>query len=110
METLALVADGGSGGSWAGGRADGGPVNTGQLFLAREAGPELVGQIGRTTTVMNNNQIVEAVSTGVARAVASVMGNNRGNNQPIQLFINQRELAYATRGGQGRIDNIFGTT
>lgn len=90
--------------------ADGGLPDVGELFVAREAGPELVGKIGNSNAVMNNQQIVQAVSTGVARAVASVIGNNRGNNQPIQLFINEREIAYATRGGQGRIDNIFGTT
>lgn len=90
--------------------ADGGLPDIGELFVAREAGPELVGKIGNSNAVMNNNQIVEAVSTGVARAVASVIGNNRGNNQPIQLFINEREIAYATRGGQSRVDNIFGTT
>lgn len=51
----------------------------GQMFIAREAGPELVGTIGGHTAVMNNNQIVASVSDGVYRAVRSAMGN--GNQQ-----------------------------
>lgn len=47
---------------------------TGQIFLAREAGPELVGTIGNHTSVMNNDQIVASVSDGVARAVRAVIG------------------------------------
>lgn len=51
----------------------------GQLFIAREAGPELVGTIAGHTSVMNNDQIVASVSDGVARAVRSVIGT-KGNN------------------------------
>ncbi len=52
---------------------------TGQLFIAREAGPELVGTIGGHTAVVNNDQIVASVSDGVARAVRSVIGTNGSN-------------------------------
>jgi len=48
--------------------ADGGVLNSGQMFIAREAGPELVANLGRQTAVMNNDQIVESVSNGVAAA------------------------------------------
>lgn len=51
----------------------------GQLFIAREAGPELVGTIGGHTSVVNNDQIVASVSDGVARAVRSVIGTNGSN-------------------------------
>ena len=44
---------------------DGGFVDEGQLFIAREAGAEMVGAIGRKTAVANNDQIVEGISTGV---------------------------------------------
>lgn len=50
----------------------------GQMFVAREAGPELVGTVGGHTAVMNNDQIVASVAAGVARAVASVMGSGNG--------------------------------
>ncbi len=51
-------------------RAAGGLVDTGQMFVAREAGPEMVGTIGRRTAVANNDQIVESVAQGVADANA----------------------------------------
>ena len=56
----------------------------GQLFIAREAGPELVGTIAGHTSVMNNDQIVASVSDGVARAVRSVMAS--GNQKVNVLF------------------------
>lgn len=59
--------------------AEGGMVNTGQLFIAREAGPELVGSFNGASAVMNNNQIVQAVSAGVYEAVSAAMGNGSGN-------------------------------
>jgi hypothetical protein len=52
------------------GFASGGFPSTGQLFIAREAGPEMVGTIGGRTAVANNDQIVESVSRGVADANA----------------------------------------
>ena len=55
--------------------ASGGFPDTGQMFIARESGPELVGKIGSSTAVANNDQIVSAVSSGVAQAVSQVMGS-----------------------------------
>lgn len=48
--------------------ADGGFVDEGQLFIARESGAEMVGAIGNRTAVANNDQIVEGISAGVANA------------------------------------------
>ena len=53
--------------------ASGGSPNQGQMFIAREAGPELVGTLGGHTAVMNNDQIVASVSAGVSKAVSSSM-------------------------------------
>ncbi len=64
--------------------ASGGFPSTGQLFIAREAGPELVGNIGGRTAVANNDQIVAAVSNGVYNAVVSAMANG-GNNVNVYL-------------------------
>ncbi len=43
-------------------------IPSGQMFIAREAGPELVGRIGSHTTVANNDQIVRGIEGGVASA------------------------------------------
>ena len=48
--------------------ADGGFPDEGQMFIAREAGPELVGTIGGRTAVANNDQIVSGIARGVADA------------------------------------------
>ena len=61
--------------------ATGGFPDEGQMFIAGEKGPELVGKIGTRSAVVNNDQIVQSVSQGVAQAVASVMGE--GNSSEI---------------------------
>ena len=68
--------------------AEGGMVNTGGLFIAREAGPELVGSIGNRTTVMNNDQIVESVSAGVYQAVLAALGGNNDEGGETNIVIN----------------------
>lgn len=69
--------------------ANGGIVDNGQLFVANEAGPELIGKYGSKTGVMNNDQIVSAVSEGVYNAVLSAMQNN---NQEIVLTMDGMRL------------------
>lgn len=51
--------------------AAGGYPDTGQMFIARESGPEMVGRIGGRTAVANNDQIVDGVSKGVYTAISS---------------------------------------
>ena len=48
--------------------ATGGFPEQGQMFIAREAGAEMVGNIGRRTAVANNDQIVSGIAGGVAEA------------------------------------------
>ena len=50
------------------GYATGGFPESGELFIAREAGAEMVGSIGRRTAVANNDQIVAGITNGVAEA------------------------------------------
>ena len=59
--------------------AGGGSPYGGQIFRARENGnPELVGTLRGSTAVMNNNQIVASVSSGVAKAIAGISWKLRG--------------------------------
>ena len=78
-------------------KADGGFVSSGQMFVAREAGPEMVGSIGGRTAVANNDQIVQAVSLGVYNAVVDAMGKTSGGSQPITVQIDGREVFTAVR-------------
>lgn len=87
--------------------AEGGFPTQGQLFVAREAGAEMVGSIGGRTAVANNDQIVSAVSQGVAQAVASVMGGGsnvtvtlEGDAKGIFKVVQKEGRAYSARTGQ----------
>ena len=51
--------------------AEGGFPAMGELFVARESGPEFVGSVGGRTAVANNDQIVEGIASGVSAAMAS---------------------------------------
>lgn len=81
---------------------DGGTLNRGQMFIANEAGPELVGNVGRKTTVMNNDDIVDSVSQGVADA-------NTEQNVLLRELINvAKQIADKDTGSNGNsIDDII---
>lgn len=93
------------------GYASGGFVGTGQMFLAREAGPELVGTIGNRTAVANNDQIVQAVAIGVAGAVRATLApylasgqnvnvNLVGDARGIFKVVQDQSNAYTARTGR----------
>ena len=63
--------------------ANGGFPRSGELFIAREAEPELVGSIGGKTAVGGNDQIERAIFNAVLTAMSQAMAN--GSNQPIEL-------------------------
>lgn len=67
--------------------AGGGTPGPGQLFIAREAGPELVGKLNGHTAVLNNDQIVSSVAAGVSQAVASVMSRYASANQNTNINV-----------------------
>lgn len=76
------------------GFASGGFPKEGQMFLARESGPELVGSIGGRSAVANNDQIVEAVSIGVYQAMVSAMnrGANTGESITVHVTLDGEEI------------------
>lgn len=63
--------------------ANGGFPRSGELFIAREAGAEMVGSIGSKTAVANNDQIERAIFNAVLTAMSQAMAN--GSSQPIEL-------------------------
>ena len=69
--------------------ANGGLPPVGQMFVAREQGPELVGNIGSHTAVMNNDQIVSSVAYGVESAVTRAMRNTNKGTQVFNLYLDQ---------------------
>ena len=87
--------------------ADGGFPQQGQLFIAREAGAELVGNIGGSTAVANNDQIVAAVSDGVYRAVSQAMSEQGG--QRVSLRVDGRRMSEAMDLASKKRGLAFGT-
>ncbi len=68
--------------------ASGGFPTHGQMFLARESGPELVGSIGRKTAVANNNQIVDGIAQGVYSAMTEAMSDTNSGPAEVQASFN----------------------
>ena len=72
---------------------DGGFVDEGQLFIAREKGAELVGTMNNRTAVANNDQIVEGIREGVYEAVvAALSGTSQKGEQIIKVFLDGKEI------------------
>ena len=65
--------------------AGGGYPEKGELFVANEAGAEMVGAIGRRTAVVNNQQIVDGIYKGVYQAMRDAGGNNGGQRIVVML-------------------------
>jgi len=81
--------------------ATGGFVDEGQLFIAREAGAEMVGSMNNRTTVANNDQIVEGISAGVYSAVLAAMSQTNGNNKAsINVYLDGRQITAAVEKHQ----------
>lgn len=72
--------------------ATGGMPDAGQLFLARESGPELVGTIGGRTSVVNNDQIVESVARGVYDAFRAARGGTDASGGEFHVYLDGREV------------------
>ena len=86
------------------GYATGGMPESGEMFYANENGmPELVGKIGNRTAVMNNTQIVQAVSNGVANAVSRIFASQSERPINVSVQVDSREIARANNSGQKKL-------
>ena len=90
------------------GFANGGFPSTGEFFLARESGPEMVGRIGNKTTVANNDQIVSGIQQGVYNAMinAQVSQTSSGTN----VYIGNRQVYRSFSNGLKTENNRLGTS
>ena len=83
--------------------AAGGFPSEGQLFVAREAGPEMVGTIGGRTAVASNNDILEGIRQGVFEAVTAANGSGNGDVS-VRVYLDSREI----KAGQTRVNRAWG--
>ncbi len=93
-------------------RAAGGYVDSGDLFIANENGQnELIGRIGNRSAVINQPDIVAAVSQGVAGAVANVISSgSRGSSNVAVFNINGKEFMRAVYNDMKSVANERGTS
>lgn len=75
------------------GFADGGFPDDGQLFIAREAGAEMVGSMGGHTAVANNDQIVDGIREGVEAAMERQNQLLRRQNELLQALLEKEGSA-----------------
>lgn len=101
------TTSGNYGGSHSSGNfAQGGFPDEGQMFVARENGPEMVGTIGGRTAVANNDQIVEGIRQGVFEAVSAAMASGGNGNVSVKVFLDSREI----KTGQQRLNRAMGVS
>lgn len=75
------------------GFASGGFPDAGQLFIAREAGAEMVGSLGGHTAVANNDQIVDGIREGVEAAMERQNQLLRRQNELLQALLEKEGSA-----------------
>lgn len=85
--------------------ASGGFPDKGEMFIAREAGAEMVGTIGNRTAVANNDQIVEGISAGVYNAMVSA--NSESSNY-IVVNVGNKKLYSGFTNGVRSENNRYG--
>lgn len=85
------------------GYASGGHPSEGEIFVARESGPEMVGMMGGRTTVATNADIVEGIRQGVFEAVSAAM-NGGQNDVNVRVYLDSREI----KVGQNRLNRAMG--
>ena len=83
-------------------KAEGGFVDKGQLFVAREAGPEMVGSIGNRTAVANNDQIVSGIASGVREAESEQNALLRQQNSILMQLLN-KDLVISPSAALGQV-------
>lgn len=79
--------------------AKGGFPNTGELFVANEKGPEMLGKMGNKNTVANNRQITDGIAAAVGPAVYNAVtsalsssGSGQGGDLYLTLEIGGEKL------------------
>ena len=84
--------------------ATGGFPKTGEAFIARESGPELVGKIGNRSAVANNEQIIAGMSEGVYSAVGAAMSESQSGSggQPVVVYLDGKQIYSSVKRTESR--------
>lgn len=91
--------------------AGGGYPGAGEVFIAREQGPEMVGMLNGSTAVVNNDQIVSSIADGVFRAASAAFGS--GQREPVNditIKIDSETIYRAVKKGERIANGRYGTS
>lgn len=83
--------------------AKGGFPNAGELFMANEKGPEMIGKMGNRNVVANNKQITDGIKNAVVEGMVEVMmmnSTNQGKNATVvdtHLYLDGHEIARSVK-------------
>ena len=98
--------------------ASGGFPDSGELFMAREGGiPEMVGRIGSSPAVANNDQIVAGIAGGVAHANQGVVSAlyaiaeqiiRTVQSKDTNVYIDGDQMTRTVTKGQARESRMYG--
>lgn len=97
--------------------ASGGFPSEGQLFMAREAGPELIGTLHGRTAVASNDQIVEGIAGGVREANDDVISAIYAAAQQIvstvrskdtSTYLDGKKISQSVTQNQNRTNRMYG--
>jgi len=77
--------------------ASGGFPSVGEMFIAREAGPEMVGTIGGRTAGANNDQIENGIAAAVYKAVVAAQGESGGGNMSVEVYLDGKQIESSVR-------------
>lgn len=88
--------------------AMGGIVESGQLFIANESGPELIGNIGNRTAVANSQQITEGIENATYNAMTRALNNSNGNNPYFNVYVGNDKVYSGFSNYQDNVSNRYG--
>lgn len=110
-KALGGIGGGLGGKKFAGAHANGGLVDSGEFFLARENGmPEFVGSFGAKAGVANNEQIVSGIAGGVESALSAYVPQiiRAIENNAAVVNIGDDQIARSAQRGAARYQRITG--
>ena len=92
------------------GAASGGIFTSGDIFSANENGnAEYIGRYGNSTAVVNNGQIIEGITTGVASGQEEQNSLLRRQNEILLQLLNKQFVAkVSASSGLGRVNSQSG--
>ena len=98
-----------SGGSYVEFAASGGTFDKGQLFIANEAGPELIGNVGGKSTVTNQEQFTQGLIDANAMVVEAVMQVVAAvNNKDFDVYMDSQKVGQSVTQYQNNMARRFG--